>query len=119
MGVGWLAVLQLRVCVCVCVCVCVPQAKLSAVSCKREQVLWSLFAPSCARTSLTCLFFFPGLPAPAAGLQVPPEFPDPRRSQEHSDQPGPPGVRITGGSEEEGERRRVLEATRRLKPFII
>lgn len=45
----------------------------------------------------------PGIPASAAGLQVHPELPHPGRSQTHPDPPGPPGVRISGGSEEEGE----------------
>lgn len=51
----------------------------------------------------------PGISASAAGLQVHPELPHPRRSQTHPDPTGPPGVRITGGSEEEGE---ILRSSR-------
>lgn len=55
----------------------------------------------CVLIPLLCRFVL--ISASAAGLQVHPELPHPRRSQTHPDPPGPPGVRITGGSEEEGE----------------
>lgn len=58
---------------------------------------------SCLQSIEVAVFCYSVLLAWAAGLQVHPDLPHPRRSQTHPDQTVPHGVRVPGGPEEEGK----------------